>query len=178
MAILARAIILAILLQLGSCTILQAQEANREYQLKLAFLVNFARFITWPEDTLPPEQVELTICIFGENPFASFLAGVEARKVGERSLVIKNLENLEDVRQCQLLFVGRSDAESFSSLRSKVAQLPIVIVSDIPGSAAIGGAIEFVLKDDRLSFIINNSDLKERRVQASSSLLNLAVSIW
>ena len=153
----------------------QAQKPSQEYQLKLAFIVNFARFITWPEEAFSPELPQLTLCILGENPFGDALNGVKGKKVGNRKLKIEQIDNLDKEPQCHLLFVSQSKVDSLAALTTAIGNRPIVTISDIPDFATAGETIEFVLKNNRLSFIINNSVLKERGVQASSSLLNLAV---
>lgn len=156
---------------------LRAQNPNQEYQVKLAFMVNFARFITWPEDSFTPQHPELTLCVVGENPFGSALGGVEGKTVGSRSLQVKTSESLGTAQHCQILFVSQSETNRLGSLLISLGHQPVVTVSDIAGFVAAGGAIEFVLNGDRLSFVINNTLLKGRGIQVSSSLLNLATAV-
>ena len=155
----------------------RAEESTQEYQLKLAFMVNFARFISWPEESFSHEHPQLVLCVLGKNPFGNALAGVEGKKIGDRTLKVKQIEVLGKDPQCHLLFVGQSEAATPAGLASHLGHQPVVTVSDSSGFAAAGGGIEFILRDDKLSFIINNTALKERGVQASSSLLNLAASV-
>lgn len=168
---------LCLLILLGGANPLWAEEISQEYQLKLAFMVNFARFISWPEESFAATQPQLTLCILGKNPFGNALRGVEGKKVGDHTLKIEQMEALGKDQQCHLLFVNQPEAGRAASLEPALGRRPVVTVSDIPGFAADGGCIEFVLKDDRLSFIINNSVMKDRGVQAGSALLNLAASI-
>src|SRR2546422_10230150 len=49
---------------------LPAQEAPpSEYQLKAAFLYNFAKFVEWPPQAFPDATTPVTIGIIGESPF-------------------------------------------------------------------------------------------------------------
>lgn len=166
---------LCLLFFLGSFNSLQAQEASQEYQLKLAFIVNFARFITWPEGSFALDPPRLTLCLFEKNPFGGAIEGIQGKKVGNRILKVKEITNLDNDQQCNVLFIGKTERTRVVALEQAVGQRPIVTISDIPGFAAAGGAIEFVLQDDKLSFIINKSIMNERGMQPSSSLLNLAV---
>jgi YfiR/HmsC-like len=167
---------LPLLIFLGLGTPLRAEEPSQEYQLKLAFMVNFARFITWPAEAFAEEQ-QMSLCVLGKNPFGPLLSGVGGKKVGERSLKVLHFETLADNQQCHLLFVGQADVAGLTRQLQAVSKKPVVTVSDSPGFAEAGGGIEFVIKGDKLSFIINNSALKDKGVQASSSLLNLAASV-
>jgi hypothetical protein len=167
---------LCLLILFGVLGRVQAEESPQEYQLKLAFMVNFARFITWPEVSFAA-QPQLTLCVLGKNPFGNALSGIEGKKVGDRTLKVKQLEALGKEQQCHLLFVSQSEAGSLANLEPALGRRPVVTVSDIPGFAVAGGSIEFVVKDEKLAFIINNSVMKDRGVQAGSALLNLAAAI-
>lgn len=167
---------LCLLIFLGVASPLRAEEPTQEYQLKLAFMVNFARFITWPEEAFALEP-QLSLCVLGKNPFGTGLNGVGGKKIGERSLKVQHLESLGKDLQCHILFINQPEAGNFTSLHLALDRQPVVTVSDSPGFATAGGGIEFVLKDEKLSFIINNSAMKDRGIQASSSLLNLASSV-
>lgn len=46
----------------------QAQSAT-EYQVKAAFLFNFAKFVEWPADAFPGVDAPLQICLLGQDPF-------------------------------------------------------------------------------------------------------------
>jgi hypothetical protein len=61
--------LLCLLCFFGSLGIVRAEEISQEYKLKAAFLVNFSRFITWPEQSFAQEQQEFTLCVAGKNPY-------------------------------------------------------------------------------------------------------------
>jgi hypothetical protein len=161
----------------GSFGLLRAEEVGQEYQLKAAFLVNFSRFITWPEQAFPPEQQEIIFCIAGKNPFGSTLSSIENKKVNGRNIKVVFADSLQRLPPCHLLYVSNSEKNDLASLLSRIGRQPVVTVSDIPGFVVAGGSIEFVIKDDRLSFIINNSELRQRGIQGSAAMLDLAFSV-
>ncbi len=168
---------LCLILFLFSSGGLRAQEPNQEYQVKLAFMVNFARFISWPEGSFTPEHPELTLCVLGENPYGFALDGVKGKTVGNRSLQVKTSESVGTAQHCQILFISQSETNRLDTLLNSLGHQPVVTVSDISGFVAAGGAIEFVLNGDRLSFVINNTLLKGKGIEVSSSLLNLATAV-
>ncbi len=155
----------------------RADEISQEYKLKAAFLVNFSRFITWPEQSFAPGQQDFTLCVVGKNPFGTMLQAVEGQKINGRNLRIVYADSFQKLPQCHMLFISRSEKSDLDSILSRTVQQPVVTVSDIPGFVSFGGSIEFVTKDDRLSFVINHSVLKKRGIQASASMLDLAASV-
>ena len=60
---------------LASVTPLRAAEAtpSAEYQVKAAFLYNFAQFVEWPARAFPAPDSPLIIGVLGENPFGTYL---------------------------------------------------------------------------------------------------------
>ncbi len=54
----------------------------------------------------------------------------------------------------------------------------MVTIGESDGFAGLGGTIEFVKVNDRLSFKINNTKAKERQLRINASLLNLAVEVF
>ena len=173
-----RNLLLFLLLLAGSAGLLRAETPpDREYQLKAAFLVNFARFIIWPDRSFPPERPEFTFCVFGDNPFGMALDGIETKKIGGRDSRVVFIDSIDHIEQCHLLYVSRSETPNLRRLMPAFSRVAVVTVSDIPGFADMKGAIEFVQKQERLIFIINNTILKQQGIRANSSLLDLAASI-
>src|ERR1700674_3341810 len=62
-------LIVALTLAPGCSTALFAQsEEPTEYQVKAAFLLNFAKFVEWLPDAFPSKKAPLTLCVFRHNP--------------------------------------------------------------------------------------------------------------
>jgi hypothetical protein len=158
----------------GTC---QAEDVAQEYQLKAAFLVNFAKFITWPPQAFPPGQQEFILCVAGDNPFGAALSGLDKKTVGGRPIRLVLVESVKNIPPCHLLFVSRSEEKHLGSLVASLNRQPVVTVSDSSVFIKAGGHIEFVTKGSRLSFAINHTAMKERGMQASAALLNLAVEV-
>lgn len=154
-----------------------AAEVVQEYQLKAAFLVNFAKFITWPEEVLPADQGEFILCVAGADPFGAALAGVEKKTIGGRAIRVVHAGSLKQTPDCQMLFVSRSEKDNLDLLAANLARKAVVTVSDIPHFIKAGGHIQLVTSGSRLTFLINHTAMKEQGLQADASLLNLAATV-
>lgn len=153
----------------------RAEETSQEYQLKLAFIVNFARFISWPEKSVA--DTTLSLCVFDNHPFGGVLDGVVGKKVGEYRLGTTVIDQLGQARACHLLFVPEAAVAEYLRDSDQLSAFPLVTIGEVEGFVDHGGGIEFVVRDGKLAFIINNSNLRERGIQVGSSLLNLAVAV-
>src|SRR5207244_10853841 len=54
-----------------------------EYQVKAAFLFNFAKFVEWPPQAFPSASAPFSICVLGQNPFGRSLQEAVEGKVAQ-----------------------------------------------------------------------------------------------
>ena len=158
-------------------SVCHAEDMAQEYQLKAAFLVNFAKFITWPEQAVPAGQQEFILCVVGDDPFGPALAGIEKKTVGGHPIRLVQASSLKTIPACQMLFVSHSQADDLHLLTAALGHKAIVTISDLPGFIQAGGHIQLVTAGNRLSFMINYTAMKGQGLQANASLLNLATTV-
>lgn len=167
-------LVLAVLLCCGRPCAFAAEEV--EYKVKAAFLLNFAKFITWPTTAKPVDS--FVLCIVGDDPFGAALSGIEAKEVGGKKVQLRYPDaSGNELGQCRMVFVSRSEQKQVTRLIGLLEGTPIVSVSDIEGFVDSGGLFEFKDQGGRLTFVINNSKAKKQGISISSSLLNLAVEV-
>jgi hypothetical protein len=163
---------------MGCCGALRAEDRELEYKVKAAFLLNFARFTTWPESSVNKADLQFSLCVLGSDPFGPALNGVDSKEIAGKNVQLRHPSTVADgLSQCRLLFVSKSEQANLKRILTAIAGQPIVTVSDIEGFASSGGTFEFKDKDGRLSFVVNNTKAKECGMRISSSLLNLAVEV-
>lgn len=151
---------------------LQAQLA--EYEIKAAFLFNFAKFVTWPEE--PPGNMML--CIIGNDPFGQALDVLADKEVHGKPLQIRQIASAEAGAGCHILFVSRSETSQLEKLFAFFNQESgLLTVSDISNFAARGGMIELLLEGNKVRFAINVSAARNAGLGMSSKLLQLATRI-
>lgn len=154
-----------------------ADESSQEYQVKAAFLVNFARFISWPEGAFSPARPDFSLCIIGKNQFGSALTGLDEKRIDGRRISIEHISTFQLASSCHMLYVESSEEKNYRANAASLAHKPLVTVSDISGFADIGGGIEFVSQGSKLSFIINRSSMIQNGIQVRAALLDLALSV-
>jgi hypothetical protein len=146
-----------------------------EYQVKAAFLFNFAKFIDWPEGTYASPRAPFAICVLGKDPFGSTLDEVLAGKVMENHPVaVLRLRDSTEARHCQLVFVSSSESRNYAVILESVRGASVLVVGETDGFAASGGTIEFTLEEDHVRFAINPEAARRAGLKCSSRLLALA----
>jgi hypothetical protein len=150
-------------------------EVPLEYQIKAAFIFNFAKFVEWPPKSFQDGSSPIVIGVLGENPFGDALeATVRGQILNGRPLVIKHSRNVADLLHCHILFVSRSESGSVQQILELLQGSSTLTVSDMDGFTENGGAIHFVEKDHKIRFEINPKVAQRANLKISSKLLNLA----
>jgi hypothetical protein len=146
----------------------QAQ-VSTEQQLKAAYLVNFLKYVEWPES-----HAKATICLFGRDAMSAALAGYEGRMVAGRELELRRVGNPDQFAECQILYVPDTEEARFAAVLRWTEGLPILTVSDAEFFARQGGGIALVREDTRLRFDVNLDALNRAKLKPASQMLRLA----
>ena len=147
--------------------------AMPEYQVKAAYLFNFAHFVTWPSQE--SSRTPLVIGILGDDPFGSYLdEAVRGQKVINRPLTIQRFRRSTELRNCNILFISQSEKDRATQIISSLKGRSILTVSDMDGFADSGGMIQFITAQNKIRVRINLNAVKAANMKVSSKLLSVA----
>jgi hypothetical protein len=142
-----------------------------EYQVKAAFLFNFAKFVEWPSEAFPAPDTPFGLCILGdEPPDADIEFVLKGKKVGPREIHYRRLRTSQELGGCHLLFVGEAATYQLDA----VPRDSILTVGEAAVFIRRGGVIRFLMEDGRVRFEINPDAALKSRLKISSKLLKLA----
>jgi hypothetical protein len=162
------------LIQVVLCSAAAAQSAT-EYQVKAAFLFNFAKFVEWPADAFPTADAPLQICVLGQDPFGrDFEQVIEDKAVSGHRLEVAHPDGVPQARACQILFIASSEKQKVREILQNLAGVSVLTVGDTPGFAMMGGVINFVLDENRVRFEINVKAAERAHLKLSARLLTVA----
>jgi hypothetical protein len=146
-----------------------------EYQLKAAFLFNFAKFIDWPTSSFASTQSPFSICILGKDPFGRAIdEALQGKSIGDRRVVIDRAKNVAESVHCQIVFAGNSEAASLRGILAGLRGANVLLVGESQGFAASGGTIQFTIEENHVRFLINTDAADRAGLKFSSKLLALA----
>jgi hypothetical protein len=148
--------------------------ASTEYQVKAAFLYNFAKFVEWPPEAFP-EGRPFIIGILGQDPFGSALdEAVAGKTVREKRIVVRRFSKIEEAADSHILFISESEGENLPRLLKRLGPSPVLTVSDVGRFAEQGGMVQLVMEQSRVRFAINVASVERAGMKPSSQLLKLA----
>lgn len=146
-----------------------------EYQLKAAFLLNFAKFTDWPETSFASPEAPFAICVFGKDPFGSALDDVLLNKtVAARPVVVKRLRDQAEARLCQMVSICSGEYEYLRGILESLRGASALVVGESDGFAASGGIVEFTLEQNHVRFTINTDAAEQAGWKFRPKLLSLA----
>jgi hypothetical protein len=173
----------AMLLLLGSLWWMACRPAAdaaqlSEYDVKAAFLFNFAKFIEWPPRAFVSGSAPLVIGVLGADPFGDSLRNtVKGQTVQGRPIEIRACQSEGETASCHVLFISRAEGERCRELLKAVVGRPILTIGEADDFLDLGGMINFVLVNRNVRFDINTKGLNGAGLKASSKLLTVARTV-
>jgi len=144
-----------------------------EYEVKAAFIYNFAKFVDWPPK-LGGDAHPLRLCVLGKNPFGSALEEIKGKAVKERKLEVALLDLAASARECDLLFISASAEKHLERIVALSRGAEVVTIGDTEGFAQQGVMINFYSENGKVRFEINLDTVRRGGLKVSSKLLILA----
>jgi hypothetical protein len=147
----------------------------KEDQLKAAYIYNFSRFVKWPKKILANTDV-IRICTLQKTPLSGTLNELAGRPSQQKIIVIEHLDNSGgnlDISVCHILYTGKGASTQLATLKS----MPVLVIGEHGSTTNSVDMIVFRIIDNKIRFDINLLNVKEGKLEISSSLLRLAINV-
>lgn len=145
-----------------------------EYEVKAAYIFNFAKFIDWPENYLTGDT--LYLCVYKNDPFGIILEKTMiGRKVNGKDWKINRVNSIDELDKCHILIFSGVKQHEIISILEKMGQKPIVTIGDeMQNFCELGGVINFMPQFSDRQFEINKDIADDINIKISPKLLLLA----
>lgn len=148
-----------------------------ENKVKAAFLLNFAKLVEWPTNVFANDTTPVVLGVLGKDPFDKALDEIVAgRTVKNRPVQIVQFTAVEQITNCQVLFISESERRKLDSIFDALRSRPILTVGDMKGFES-RGMITLVKSNASINLRINLEAAKQARLQLSSRLIRLDKSL-
>lgn len=165
--------LMAVLMLLPLCTTAQPVP---EYDIKAAFVYNFALFTDWPADTSFEGGI-LNICINPSSAMRQPLGGLGVRTVKGKKIAVLHLSALDKLRTCHVLLVDGSDRERWLQIKKGLGGASVLTISEDEDIGHDGSVITLTTEGKRMVFDIDLRAARDARLVLSSKLLRLARTV-
>ncbi len=141
------------------------------------FIYNFTKYIKWPDNY---NEGRFVIGVLGNSDIYGSLESMASskKKTGTgATLEVVKYGSVNEIGDCNILFVSENTVSSLAAIETATSSKPILIITDTPGMATQGSIINFVEKDGKIKFELNQEKAASRQLVVSGSLTALAIVI-
>ncbi len=147
---------------------LDADRAEAKYLRKVL------SFVEWPTGPGNPDE-SFRVCVAPEYritfPLSEELRGL---KVNGRKVDVQMVHKDDNLKNCQLLFIGSGEPKLRAKLLESVKGAQMLTVGDDAGFLEAGGVLEFVVAGNTIQFAVNHPAAKRAGLKIDSRLLAIA----
>lgn len=152
----------------------QAQNFS-DAEIKAAYIMKLSKFVTWNGQHLN----HINFCYIessseSEGSVGTSLARlVRAKNIGGEWSV-RSLRNIDNISNCNMLFIADTEEGSVSTILSKAHNYDILTMSDVRRFIYKEGMLGFALDDDnRVKMEANLNNIRKTNVMVSATVLEL-----
>ena len=147
----------------------------QSYKMHTVFIFSFTRYIQWPDAY---NGGDFEILVLGDSPIVEELKSMaQVKKVGDRTIKVTKINNVSEIRKCNILFIPTAKSPQITEVLAKITTQSILIVTEEQGLGAKGSNVNFVIKDGKLAFELNQSATVKQGLKVSNELSRLAILI-
>ncbi len=147
------------------------------YKVEAAFLRNFSRYVTWPASAFAGLGSPWRIGVLGRDPFGDILEKtLKGRMEQGRPFEIFRADTLEELPECNIVFVAYRDATSRRAALAELRGRPVLTVGDASEFLQEGGIIRLEVKD-RVKMSINLDQARSASLTIQTEMLEVSEQV-
>jgi hypothetical protein len=144
-------------------------------EIKAAYLYKFGYFVEWPQAAFAANDSPINLCLVGTDPFGATLDDmVNGQKIGTRPIKVRRMSTIDPGSGCHIVYVSSGAGSTATAALHASGALTVTDAADEGGNA---GIINFVIKDNKVRFDIDDAAAASSGLVISSRLLNLALDV-
>jgi hypothetical protein len=145
---------------------LRADAPVAEYPQKAKFIATLPDYVKWPNSDGSP----VTVGILGDDSFEGALDNTR--------LTIKRSKRAQDLKDCQIIFIAKSEQDNLSAILADLEGKNILTVGESEGFAKQGGVIGLVMDGGKVSSEINTGAARRAGLLIDFRFLRLARRVF
>jgi len=151
----------------------RAWSQETDYRIHAVFLYNFTKYVQWPNAS---QSSDFVIGVVGNSAIYDELTRITNGKMaGTQKIVVVKFKSPDAITNCQMLFVP--EHINFENVQAKVAGKPVLLITEKPGLAQKGSNINFVIRENKWRFELNENATRSAGLKVSAELSKLAISV-
>lgn len=155
----------------------RATEISQQ-QVEAAYLYKFGGYVTWPDNTFAAPDSPIVIGVAQADALAEELSTLVAgHTIGNRPVVVRQIHDGGPLTGVNILFIGDGKSAEAGDLIEASRGRPILVVTEGADGLAAGGAVSFVVVDERVRFDVSLDAVQQNGLKLSALLLSVAHTV-
>lgn len=159
------ALCLAAVISPASC-----RAENSEYSVKAAYLLNFVRYVVWPDGLARRKNGKVAVCSWKTSPFKEAATELEKHPFNGMRVDFETITDKEAIPLCDILFFATANADELTTVSGILETNNVVSVTE----KSLLGILNFQIVDNQVRFDCNLTLSQKTGVRLGSQLLKLA----
>ncbi|MFI3137595.1 MAG: YfiR family protein [Methylococcaceae bacterium] len=152
-------------------------EVDQEYAVRAGLASNLARFTTWPDAAVASMGKNITLCLVGNPDLEETFTNLNGKTIGEKILQVRYLSRLNNLNECQLIYISELDKNKLLLLINEIKSLPILTIGEDDFFIKNGGMVSLQIINGKVSITVNLNAAKNSNLSISARVLKLATVI-
>ena len=149
-------------------------ETASEGQVKAAFVFNFAKLLTWPDDRFEDGNSALRVCTLkGDSAGGWLLPALDGKQAGERRVEAGEVE-MTQAADCHLVYLGYELEPRFEQLMPQLSGHGVVLVDEGARFTWPDGMIRLFEDAGRFRFEMNLATFESAGLRVDPRMIRLA----
>lgn len=137
------------------------------------FIYNFLSHVQWPEGAVGSNYL---IGVLGKTATYDYLIKYTTnRNIGARTIQVKQLKEVSEVTNCQVLLVANQKSNEMGLIAAKLVGKSCLTIGEKAGLTESGAVIDFNVVDGKLRYKIDEKNAKKQKLLISSTLMRMSL---
>ena len=143
--------------------------------VKAAFVYNFIKLVSWPEQRLAAGSGPVQVCVIKGDEMEPALRQTLAGKVaGTHPIQVATIKEDDNLAQCHVLYLGARGNARNAALMAKVSGRGVLLVDEGSRFTWPDGMIRLFQEQNRMRFELNLESLERSGLKVDPRLIRLA----
>lgn len=154
--------------------LLSGSSYSQQSKFKAIIVYNFTKYIEWPNIS----NNEFVISILDNKELSNELRTIaEKKKIGVNKLVIKDITQIEEINNCQIIYIPNRRIKDLTECLAKSQNQNVLIVTEFDNGCQKGAGINILSEGGSLSFEIKKNNITNKGLILSSYLVKMGKEI-
>jgi len=156
----------------------RSQAPLLEHAVKATYLHKIAAFVEWPDAAFEAPDSPLVLCVAGNDPVGRLVVeAASGRTYGMREIAVRRVAQPAATGSCNILYAAGLREDTIATSLESVRAKPVLTITDGAVERRARGAVNFVIRDNRVRFEIDLDLAAAQHLLVSSKLVGVAARV-